>query len=318
MPPAPHPPSSTSAFPDDLLDCLIIGGGPAGMTAALYLHRLERRVLLVDAGRSRASYIPRCHNFPGFPDGIAGTLLLQRMRRQLVQAGVPLLPAEILQVSQVTPAAGGQALFEALAAGRRWRARSVLLATGVVDVEPTVPGADRLRQRQLLRQCPICDGHEFRGRRVVVLGGSDHAAREALFMRHFTPHVSLIAQGPGERLERGLVQRLQEREVGLVGGHARRLEVNAQGEVVVLTSEGAQWVGDVLYAALGARPGSGLAGALGAQLSADRNVITDAHGRTSVPGLYAAGDVVQGLDQVATAVGTAAAAAVHLHNTLLP
>lgn len=287
------------------------------MTAALYLHRLERRVLMVDAGHSRAAYIPRCHNYPGFPEGIPGTVLLQRMRRQLLQAGVPLLPVEVTQVVQRRAHDGTPTLFEAFAGERHWTARSVLLATGVVDVEPAVPGADQLRSRQLLRQCPICDGHEHRGRRVMVLGGGDHAAREALFLRHFTPQVTLIAHGPEHKLERGLVRRLQEREVNHASGHARRLDVDAKGAVVVSTSEGATLVADVLYAALGARPGSALAGALGAQLSPDRNVIIDTHGRTSVPGLYAAGDVVQGLDQVSNAVGTAAAAAVHLHNTCL-
>lgn len=307
--------ASTSS--SGVLDCLVIGGGPAGMTAALYLHRLERRVLMLDAGHSRASWIPRCHNYPGFPDGISGTVLLQRMRRQLVQAAVPLLPAEVTQVSRMSGQGAGAPAFEAVAGQWRWAAKAVLLATGVADVEPAVPGVELLRARQLLRQCPVCDGHELRGRRVVVLGGGDHAAREALFMRHFTPHVALVAHGPGDRLERSLVRRLQEREVNHLGGHARRLDVDEQGAVVVVTSEGARWVGDVLYAALGARPGSGLAGSLGAQLAPDRTVIIDPHGRTSVPGLYAAGDVVQGLDQISTAVGTAAAAAVHLHNTAL-
>jgi thioredoxin reductase (NADPH) len=303
--------------PDDtpLLDCLVIGGGPAGMTAALYLHRLERRVLLVDAGHSRASYMARTPHYPGFPDGISGTGLLQRMRRQLVQAGVPFSSAEVTEVRRLDGELPG---FEAHAAGRQWASHAVLLATGVVDIEPALPGTDLLRPRHLIRQGPLCDGHEFHGRRVVVLGGGDPAAREALSMRHFTPHVTLVANGPDHRLDRTLARRLQEREVHIAGGHARRLAVDEQGAVVVVTSEGATWVGDVLYVALGVKPGSALASTLGAQLSAGRNVIIDPHGRTSVPGVYAAGDVVQGLDQIATAIGTAAQAAVHLHNTWLP
>ena len=186
-----------------LLDCLVVGGGPAGLTAALYLHRFHRRITLVDGGDARALRIPRSHNVPGFPAGIPGPELLERQREQLLQVGAAALTG---RVTQLQPQAGGG--FVAMLDDAAVHARTVLLATGAVDHDPELPGTAELQHHGLLRHCPICDGFEFTGRCIGVIGRGAHGMRECLFIRRFSERVSYIALGGVEtahceRLDRG-------------------------------------------------------------------------------------------------------------------
>lgn len=281
----PHEPSAGR------LDCLVVGGGPAGLTAALYLGRFRRRVLLVDGGDSRALWIDRSHNVPGFPDGIPGRALLALLRRQLDGVDVGVLHAEVASLAR---APGG---FAARIGARTWPARTVLLATGVVDEQPALPGVGAVRERGLLRQCPVCDGHEHRGQRIGVLGDGAHAAREADFLRHFSPHVQ---------------------QLPLAGApHAARSLVPAEGGGVrVQCADGRERHFDVLYGALGVKARTQLVQGLAVQTDARGAIVVDAHCRTGEPGLYAAGDVVSALDQIAVATGHGAIAAVDIHNAL--
>ena len=149
---------------DAILDCLIVGGGPAGLTAALYLARFSRSFLLADSGASRAAWIPKSHNFPLFSDGLGGRDMLERQREHLRHYGVTPVAGV---VSDLRQADGGFAAIvqEATGAVRGVRARHVLLATGAVDVEPDLPNLADALKRGLVRYCPICDGYEARGRR---------------------------------------------------------------------------------------------------------------------------------------------------------
>src|SRR5690349_10722210 len=170
-----------------LLDCLVIGGGPAGLTAAVYLARYRRRLLVVDAGDSRAARIPRTRNVPGYPDGIPGRELLQRLREHADRFGVPRRTGCVQQL------AGHDGAFEARVDGQLLRARKVLLATGSCDIEPDLPGLGEGLAAGTVRYCPVCDGFETQGQRVAVLGAGAHGAREALFLSGFANHVSWLA-----------------------------------------------------------------------------------------------------------------------------
>jgi thioredoxin reductase (NADPH) len=233
-----------------MVDCLVIGAGPAGLTAAIYLKRLHREVALVDGGASRALRIPLTHNYPGFPHGVSGARLLERMREQLAEAGGTVRSDEVTLLARH---ADGH--FSAQCRrGPALAARSVLLATGVVDGEPAVEGVDTLRARGLLRQCPICDAHEFRDRRIVVIGRGDHGARVARFLRPFSERLRLLSD-PGEGPADDRL-RAQLDDAGVASDEAalRRIEIAADGSVR-LHREGREPIdADVIYAALGARP----------------------------------------------------------------
>jgi thioredoxin reductase (NADPH) len=293
------------------LDCLIVGAGPGGLTAGLYLRRFHRRVLVVDGGDARAARIPRSHNVPGFPQGIPGPELLQRIRTQYEQVGGETTAGRVNRLQR-----GEDGGFLVHLADRTLAARNVLLATGALDHEPQAPGIEELRRLGLLRQCPICDGFEFTGKRIGVIGHGAHGARECLFIRHFSEHLCFIALGGDEQVQPALEQALHEAGVVCVGRGLKEAAPHPEGGVQLRTDDGQLHRFDVVYAALGCHPRAELATALGARVDSGGNLVIDSHGRTGIEGLYAAGDVTGGLDQIVVATGQAAIAATAIHNSL--
>lgn len=297
-------------MPNDILDCLVVGGGPAGLTAAIYLARYRRDVLVVDAGESRATWIPRSHNHAGFPEGINGVELLARMSAQAREYGA------IVERGTVGKLARDGDLFRAEVNGRSLAARAVLLATGVVNRQPRMDKADhdRAMARGLIRYCPVCDGYEVSGKRVGVIGASGHGVAEALFLRTYTDRLTLMPQNFAELGEDDR-QRLAGHGIELVERPVREFRVG--DDAIEAVVEGGETLAfDSIYPALGSEPRSDLARQLGGALSDEGCIIVDAHQATNVPGLYVAGDVVQALDQISVAMGHAAIAATAIHNRL--
>lgn len=288
-------------------EVLIIGAGPAGLTAATYLGRFRRRTLVVDAGEPRACWIPVSHNMPGFPAGIGGSDILKRMREQAEEYGAVVMPGRVEALAR-----DGDG-FVAQVDGRAIHARAVLLATGVVDHHPDLPGVERAVQRSLVRVCPICDGYEATDKAVAVIGHSDKGAREAAFMRTYSDRVTLIHIGPADALSRR--DELDRLSVELILAPLEAVELE-QDRVTALTWGGQTRAFDLVYSALGTSPNAELAQGLSARLSGDGRLEVDLHQATSVPGLYAAGDVVRGLNQIAVATAEAAVAATDIHNRL--
>jgi thioredoxin reductase (NADPH) len=289
----------------DPLDCLIVGGGPAGLTAAIYLARFRRRIVLADGGDSRASWIPKAHNFPGFPDGIAGRDLLDLMRRQAQRYGVT------VEAGTVDAISFKDGRFEARRAGEPIAARTVLLATGIVDGVPELPALARLIRTGHVRLCPVCDGYEATGRRVTVVGPRENAMREARFMRVFTSSITVIAIDAG-------AEGAQDEHVDgveLLDADLADIAVNGD-EIEAVLADGRRHVVDILYPALGCHVRSSLALDLGARRDEIGSLIVDNHQQTTVDGLYAAGDVVASLNQLSVAAGQAAIAATAIHNRL--
>ena len=291
-----------------VLDCLVVGGGPAGMTAALYLRRFWRHVRVIDSGDARAARIPESHNYPGFPSGIPGTELLARLRQQLAA-----VEGEV-DAGEVTVVGRDHDLFAARIGDEAVRARTVLLATGRIDHEPHVTGIDTLRERGLLRQCPICDGYEFTGRRIAVIGAGVHGLRECQFLCRYSPTVTLIDESHDADI--GLAADLEQCGARRVRRRLAEVALRDDDSIELRFDDGSREPCDVLYAALGGNPRSALARSLGARVDGEGGIVVDAHCETTVPGLFAAGDVVTGLDQLAVAVGQAAIAATAIHNRL--
>ncbi|CAN7577443.1 NAD(P)/FAD-dependent oxidoreductase [Phenylobacterium sp. LjRoot219] len=288
---------------------LIVGAGPAGLTAAVYLARYRRRVLVVHDEASRAARIPLTRNVPGFPGGVAGPELLQRMRDQAQLYGAEIRRDRIQALRQDRG-------FQALGDEGTYRARSVILATGIALNEIDLPVAVHEEALRLacLRYCPICDGFEATRKAVAVLGSSTHGAREALFLREYTDRVTLLAR---EACELSDAQRGELAAAGVQVRDAPVVDVRpaATGMQVILADD-TRLSFDVLYPALGCEPRSELAAQLGMGLSDAGCIPTDAGQALALPGLYAAGDVVDALDQISVAIGHGAIAATHAHNWL--
>lgn len=291
-------------------DCVIIGAGPAGLTAAIYLARFHLRIRLLDDGSSRAALIPRTNNHAGYPDGIPGVELLQLMRRQAERFGAV---REDAHVDAIEPAPEG---FVVRVGERTVQARTILLATGVVNNRPDMPSEehDAALARGLIRYCPICDGYEVTDRRIGVIGTGNHGMREALFLRGYSSDVTLVAPGAAHELDDACRAELDAAGIRHVDGPCTPITATADA-IRVDTAEGPRTF-DTIYPALGSVIRSGLAVAAGARATDDGCLEVDDHQRTSVPGLFAAGDMVKGLDQISHAMGEAGVAATTIRNLL--
>jgi len=295
---------------DEPLDCLIVGGGPAGLTAAIYLSRFHLDILVVDAGKSRAGMIPCTHNHAGFPDGISGKELIARMKEQARLYGTR------IEEDRVTRLDCEGDLFTAEWGSGSALAKTVLLATGVTNRRPPMDEElhDDALARGLIRYCPICDGYEVTDKKVGVIGSDSHGVAEALFLRSFTRDVTLIAPHAELDLAADDHAKLKAAGVGMVAGPTEAVAISAD-HIVVDTADG-HHVFDSIYPALGSDTHTQLADMVGARLGDDGCIGVDAHQRTSVPGVYAAGDVVIGLDQISHAMGEGGVAATTIRNDL--
>lgn len=291
-------------------DAIVIGGGPAGLSAALYLARFCRTTLVVHDGRSRGLAIPRTHNVPGFDHGIAGPDLLAQMLAHAQRYGAVVVNANIARAQR------SSAGFVLTAAdGTAWACRTLIVATGLAT-DPMNLAPDVLMAAiaaGTLRYCPICDGYEHRGKRIAVIGDIGDAAGEALFLRTYSDDVTLLSTGaaPAAPSQAGA---LAERGVKLVHGPLEALLPSTADIAVRIGGVDAPLVFDVLYPVEVTTPRTALAAALGAVCDDKGRLPADAMFGAGVPGLFAAGDIVDGLDQISVAIGHGAIAATRAHN----
>jgi len=292
-------------------DCVVIGGGPAGLTAAIYLGRFRRNVLMVDGGWSRAEWITLSHNLPGFPDGIEGPALLERMRKQARFYGATLKQGYIDTLQR-----SDDGLFTLTVDGAPVTSRTVILATGVVENKPPLAHLADAVKRGLIRTCPICDGYESIDKCIAVIGDSEHAAAEALFLRTYTGALTLLMVGDTPGLSPDTRRALDAAGIGVSHLGIGSLHLQDDGVTALSTEDGQVHRFDAVYTAFGTTSQTQLAKALDARLDAAGRLYVSEHQETSIGGLFAAGDVVRGLNQISVADGEAAIAATAVHNRL--
>ncbi len=287
-------------------DVAIIGGGPAGLSAALVLGRARRRLVVIDDGAPRNA--PAAH-MQGFisRDGTPPEDLLRSTRAEVRSYGV-----EIVE-DRVVHATAGFAL--GLAGGRTIEARQVLLATGATDDLPDLPGARERWGRDFLH-CPYCHGWEVRDEPIGVLATGRGSVAHAHLLRQWSDDVILFAND--QRLTAEERATLGARGITVVDGVVERLVVSHDRLQAVQLTDGRA----VPRAALFIRPAvrghsDGPAAALGCDLLADGLVSTDADGRTSVPGVWAAGNATNPRAQVITAAGEGSAVAIAINTELV-
>lgn len=291
-------------------DCVIIGGGPAGLTAAIYLARFHLDIAVIDAGKSRALWIPETHNHAGFPEGIAGKELLNRMRDQAVKYGTKCIQGRVSRITRENE----NAPFVVEYGHGQLEASTILMATGVVNRRPAID--ESLHARALeegrLRYCPVCDGYEVTGKNVAVIGTGEKGMAEAIFLRGFTDRVTLVSPDDAHQLDDAARDKAVRFGIKIEDGPT---VVEGIDDTGILLRTGASLSSfDSVYPALGSDVNNMLAQMAGVQCSETGDIIVDSHQRTSVSGIYAAGDVVLGLDQISHAMGEGGVAAVTIRN----
>ena len=285
-------------------DCLVVGGGPAGLTAALYLARFRRRVLDIDAGKSRAASIPRSHNHPGFADGISGDVLLRTLRTQAEEYGAKIVVGKVLSLERTADGFAADTTIGPVLAAR------VVMATGITDKCPDIELLDRAAAKEMVRYCPVCDGFEAIDKKIAVYGPWEEAAGKARFLRVYSSDVTLVPTLPADTDRKN-----EEGDFKLATSPAAKILTAADGIDVAL-ADGRAMRFDVVYPAMGCHVHSDLAIKLGAKSNEVGCLIVDNKQQTTVPGLYAAGDVVSDLHQLVVAEAHAAIAATAIHNSL--
>ncbi len=294
-------------------EVLVIGGGPAGLSAALYLARFNRRVALFDSGRGRSGWGQMNYNYLGFPGGISVTELRARAREQV--AAYPQVTILEQRIEELTRDGD---LFTARGPADAWRAQALILCTGVVDQWPQFDGWEEYVGHSVF-WCLTCDGYSSRGMRLVVVGSHDEAACTALQLQRFTPHVMLLTNSADNRIPPAAQERLEAAGIPLIHDQIERV-TGHDGQLAALFTTGGLCIElDRIFSQQGAAPQNALALALGVKVNEAGYIVVDTEQKTSVPFVYAAGDVTYlHSHQVATAVHEGAQAASAANYELYP
>ena len=293
-----------------IYDVIIVGGGPAGLSAATIVGRCRRRVLLCDAGRPRNAASHAMHCFLS-RDGIPPAEFLELGRAQLA----PYPNLELIRAVAVTAACDGEHFRVILDDGRTLHARKLLLATGVVDDLPRLEGLAELYGTSI-HHCPYCDGWEHRDQAIAVYGKGAKGAGLALMLKQWSSDIVLCTDGPSE-LERGHLERLaghgipvREARIAGLAGRGGKLEA-------VVFSDGARLARQALFFNTGQHQRSPLLGQLGCDFTPKGGVETGEMEETGVPGLYVAGDATRDVQLAIVAAAEGARAAFAINRELL-
>jgi thioredoxin reductase (NADPH) len=290
------------------VDCLIIGAGPAGLTAAIYLARFHRTVLVADNGASRASLIPVSHNYPGYPDGISGNELLARLREQAIKYGANIITGTIRNLEREN------GVFVSRLDGETIFAKKVLLATGVHDEQLPIDNWSAAIAKGTLRLCPICDGYDVTDQKIGLISTARCSLDHSLFLRTYSKDVTLFCSPSANELNADTKRSLEAAGVIIVNDKLEHISL--LGKPTMRSESGRLFIFDTLYIMLGETKSISLVSNFDLNYSATGQIDVNEHQQTSLEGLYAAGDVVNRLHQVSVAIGNGAKAAIDMHNKL--
>ncbi|MDQ3198019.1 MAG: NAD(P)/FAD-dependent oxidoreductase [Verrucomicrobiota bacterium] len=293
----------------DRREVIVIGGGVAGLSAAIYLGRAERDTLVIDAGHSMARWEPEVQNYLGFPKGVGGEDLIRYGRQQAKRYQVEFAKDEVKSVSKRKEG------FFLRGRCRSYRTNRLLLATGIFHLPPKIPGVKECLGHSMFF-CKDCDGFRVRGKRIAVCGANNEAVEYALGMMLYSPCVMVMTNGEKPHWSRRHAALVKEYEVPVVqekitgvnhrGCQVRGLRVKGGPEVLI----------DYIFTTRGDIFHTELAESLGARLDSEGQIEVDQCMRTNVPRLYAAGCVTPANCQMIIAAGQGAAAAQAINRDL--
>lgn len=298
-------------------DVAIVGGGPAGLSAAIWLGRFLHSVVLVDSGDPRNWETYGINGFLGLP-GVCPPELRERGRQECRTLGVKLVDAVAEKVKMLGP----DAFVLHTDAGESFEARRLLLAIGIRDIWPEIPGLEHVYGANA-HVCPDCDGYQTRGRKVVVLGSGRKAVGLALNLTTWTREVIICTNGaPAELDLPEYCEKLDALNIPVLTEPIRRIQHDGS-EIYSIEFEGGICLdADKVFFAIGQQPadayGTGICSQLGCERDEEGSVIVDRHGHTSVRNVFAAGDITPGPQLAIAAAAEGAIAALAIHKSLVP
>ncbi len=290
-------------------EVIILGGGMAGLSAAIYLGRAQRDTLVIDGGHSMAKWEPQVENYLGFPDGVDGKDLLKFGRQQAERYGVEFVSDQIEQAARQ----GDD--FVLTGSKGEYACCSLLLATGIFHIPPDIPGVPECLGHSMFF-CKDCDGFRVRGKAIAILGSNDETVEYALGMLHYSACVVVATNAERIGWDKKRAGWLEEYEIPVY--HARIADCRRDGCQVTGLSfdDGTEVKIDNIFTTRGDIFHTELAEALGAKIDGDGQIKVDLCMRTSLPGLYAAGCVTPANCQMIIAAGQGAAAAQAINRDL--
>ncbi len=297
------------------VDVLIVGGGPAGLTAGIYTERsgLHTAVVERDTLGGQVALTPVVENYPGFAQ-VGGKTLVDIMVNHALQY------VQIYQGEQVLEIVHGE-LFEVKTTRRTFRTKTILLATGAIHRNLGVPGEQQFSGRGV-SYCATCDGPLFKGRKVLMVGGGNSAVTEALHLHNMGVSVTLVHRGDTLRAQEFLSQQLETNGIPILWRtEIKEIKGRERVNKVVLvdnkTGQVSEMAADGVFIAIGYAPSVDLAKKIGVELNAQGYIKHDNAHRTNIPGIYSAGDVEGGYKQIVTATGQGAAAAMTIFEDMI-
>jgi thioredoxin reductase (NADPH) len=295
-----------------MFDCLIIGGGIAGLQAAIQLGRYDHKVLVLDAGDGRSAICHSYHNILGYPDGISGPELRETGRKQAERFGVKFKKGKAEQVRKT------EAGFEVEAdSGDTHQARRLLLATGIMDRIPPFPELMPALGVSVY-VCPDCDGYEVKDMSTIVMGSGNAGANMALTLNYFTDSITYVNHERTEVNHENRVK-LQEKGIHYVEGPIQKVMTDGPDFRGVILSSGDELTAERGFIAFGGNEvKSQLAQQLGVELHKNKHILVDPRTKlTNIEHVWAAGDVVAHSEQVTIAMGDGMQASIWIHKSLL-
>jgi thioredoxin reductase len=312
---------STNETPQNEHDVVVVGGGAAGLSAALVLGRARRRVVVVDAGQPRNAPAAHMHGFLG-SDGLPPAELLARGRSEVAAYGVARIDGTVTGLEPHDPTPGSRfsrrGFTVTLADGSTLETRAVLVTTGLRDEVPDIPGVRERWGRDLLH-CPYCHGYEVRDQPLGVLAGSPATAAESLAHAHLVRQWShdVVFFANGATLTAAQREQLVARAIGVVDDPVVSLLVEDDRLTGVVVEGGRVVPRAAVFVRPRLVPHDGLLVDVGCVVDENGWVRVDATGATSVPGIWAAGNATDPRAQVITAAGEGSAAAIAINSSLV-
>lgn len=298
-----------------MVDCLIVGGGIAGLQAAIQLGRYKHNVLVVDSASGRSTLCRSYHNLLGWPEGVSGPDLRRIGRSQAERLGVRFIEDEVVGIKRD---GGGFAIELKRDPDVRYWGRLLLLATGIMDSFPPLPGLVTCLG-QSIYVCPDCDGYEIRGQKTAVLGSGNTGAKMALTLYYWTDDLIYINHGQ-KSIDGDLIDQLSERNIQVIRQEIAGIDSDGEGNLqgIRLSGGAAVKVSKGFIAFGGNRVKTELAEQLGIERLENRHIVTDPRTKmTSVRHVWAAGDIGVHSEQLAIAMGEGSQAAIWMHKTLM-